>query len=482
VAPQGRRPYGFDWEDWGRIDVLEALADAREHYPSDPRRAYLTGYGMGGHGAWHLGVTYPDLFAAVGPSAGWVSFWSYGGGMPTAATSDRVEALLVRSCLPSDTVQLLPNLSDVGVYVLHGDADEIVPVAQARFMRSRLAAYHTNFAYLERPGARHEANGQCCDWPPMIEFFRRLVQPTPAERQTIDFTTADPGAGSRYDWLTIAAQQEPFRLSRVSIGQNVDTRTFVGQSTNVARLAIDVGHLPPGPPIDVTLDGQQIDPLSPPTGQVKLWFERDDTQWRAADGPPPGAKRPERNGTFKSAFDHNVLLVYGTGGTEEEDRWAESKARYDAETFWYRGGGSLEVMPDRDFTLGQTADRSVILYGNADMNSAWSELLAACPVQVRRGQLRIGDRIESGDDLAALIVYPRPDSDRACVGAVAGTGPVGLKLTNRWRYFISGVAYPDCVIVKAPSENARTVEIRTWHNFATNWTVEPAEFGWLNGP
>ena len=60
VAPTGRRPFGFDWEDWGRIDALEALADAHQHYPSDPRRTYLTGYAMGGHGTWHLGVTYPD--------------------------------------------------------------------------------------------------------------------------------------------------------------------------------------------------------------------------------------------------------------------------------------------------------------------------------------------------------------------------------------------------------------------------------------
>ena len=81
LAPQGRRPYGFDWEAWGRIDVIEALADAGTHYPCDPLRTCLTGHGMGGHGVWHLGVTFPDKFAAIGPSAGWISFWSYGGGM-----------------------------------------------------------------------------------------------------------------------------------------------------------------------------------------------------------------------------------------------------------------------------------------------------------------------------------------------------------------------------------------------------------------
>jgi S-formylglutathione hydrolase FrmB len=32
---------------------------------------------MGGHGAWILGVQFPDLFAAIGPSAGWISFRTY---------------------------------------------------------------------------------------------------------------------------------------------------------------------------------------------------------------------------------------------------------------------------------------------------------------------------------------------------------------------------------------------------------------------
>ncbi|MEO2006367.1 MAG: alpha/beta hydrolase-fold protein, partial [Candidatus Poribacteria bacterium] len=69
VAPTNRRPYGFDWEDWGRDDALEVLDIAQRELATDPQRTYLTGHSMGGHGAWHLAVTYPDRFAAVGPSA-----------------------------------------------------------------------------------------------------------------------------------------------------------------------------------------------------------------------------------------------------------------------------------------------------------------------------------------------------------------------------------------------------------------------------
>src|SRR5262249_43843706 len=41
VAPTNRRPYGFDWQDWGRTNAYEALGAA---YRSIPQALYLTGH------------------------------------------------------------------------------------------------------------------------------------------------------------------------------------------------------------------------------------------------------------------------------------------------------------------------------------------------------------------------------------------------------------------------------------------------------
>ncbi|MFO0982362.1 MAG: hypothetical protein U1E76_11600 [Planctomycetota bacterium] len=71
VAPTNRRPYGFDWEDWGRLDALEVVDVAARGAGTDPARVYLTGHSMGGHGTWQIGVLAPDRFAALGPSAAW---------------------------------------------------------------------------------------------------------------------------------------------------------------------------------------------------------------------------------------------------------------------------------------------------------------------------------------------------------------------------------------------------------------------------
>jgi hypothetical protein len=52
VAPTNRRPYGHNWEDWGRLDALEVLSLARSTLNIDTSRIYLTGHSMGGHGTW----------------------------------------------------------------------------------------------------------------------------------------------------------------------------------------------------------------------------------------------------------------------------------------------------------------------------------------------------------------------------------------------------------------------------------------------
>src|SRR5690606_31922727 len=36
IAPTNRRPFGFAWEDWGRIDAMEVLQEGKNVYQPDP--------------------------------------------------------------------------------------------------------------------------------------------------------------------------------------------------------------------------------------------------------------------------------------------------------------------------------------------------------------------------------------------------------------------------------------------------------------
>lgn len=482
VAPTNRRPYGFDWEDWGRLDALEVLNLATAELHPDPQRIYLTGHSMGGHGTWQLGALFPDRFAAIGASAGWISFFSYADGRRFTNASP-VEALLQRATATSDTLLLETNYLQEGVYILHGTADDNVPVTEARRMTNELSRFHRDFQYHEQPGVGHwwdasdEPGADCVDWAPMFDFFAHHVIPTDASLRRVNFTTVNPGVSATCHWLEIEQQVHPLEVSTVNVRRDPGQRRFVGATANVARLAFRLDQVKPGEPLKVELDGQTLDKIPWPAAG-KLWLQRTDGQWQLASEPSPALKGPRRAGPFKDAFRHHMMFVYATGGTREENDWAFAKARFDAESFWYRGNGSVDVIPDTAFNPRAEPDRGVILYGNADSNRAWPALLGDSPVQVRRGEVRIGERSLRGEDQACLFLRPRPGSAVACVGVVSGTGVVGLKLTDRLPYFLSGVAYPDCTVIGAEMLRDGAKGVRAAGFFGNDWSVDTGEFAW----
>ncbi len=495
VAPTNRRPYGFDWEDWGRLDALEVLQLAQERWKTDPRRVYLTGHSMGGHGVWQVGATVPDRFAAIGPSAAWPEFWSYAGAAEYEDPTP-VEQILAWAVSPSRTLTLSRNYLHYGVYILHGENDDNVPVSLARQMRAHLAEFHGDFAYYERPGAGHWWGSACVDWPPLFDFFKHHTRPATESVRQIEFHTANPGVSASSHWATIGAQIRQLEPSSIKLTLDPKGRKFSGTTENVARLALDLTELsvprqrdvngetvdatvlPAGEPLTIELDQQTLENIPWPADEPRVWLRRDGETWTVVSRPPLSDKGPHRHGPFKQVFCHRFMFIYGTHGTDAQKAAAYNKARYDAETFWYRGNGAVDVIPDTLFDPSNNRDRHVILYGNADTNAAWAALLGGSPIQVRRGVITIGPREIRGDDLACLFIRPRPGSDRALVGVVAGTGVAGLRLTERLPYFVSGVAYPDCIVLGPEVLASGTAGVRVAGFFGIDWGVESGEFAW----
>lgn len=491
VAPTNRRPFGFNWEDWGRLDALEVLELAQKRWRTDPYRVYLTGHSMGGHGTWHVGLTHPDRFAAIAPSAGWVSIWTYATSARTGQQehtpdeeADPMEALLLRCASPSDTFGLVRNSLLQGVYVLHGDADDNVPVTQARMMRERLTKFHRDFEYFEQPGAGHwwdasdEPGVDCVDWLPIFDFFARHRLPTRDSVRHIQFTTMSPGVSSKYYWVSIEMQERQSLPSSVNLRYDPGKRRFVGTTSNVARLALSLEHVKPGAPLSVEIDGQVIGSISYPARERHIWLVKQDGQWRLSAPPNPSMKSPLRYGGFKSVFTHRPVLVYGTKGTPEENAWAYAKARFDSEQFWYRGNATFDVIADVEFRPDRYRDRNIVLYGNAETNAVWQLLLGDSPVQVHRGSVSFGNRAIAGENLACLFVRPRVGSSTAMVGAVAGTGIAGLRLTDRLPYFTAGAGFPDCLVLSTDMLTTGMKGVLVGGFFGADWSLQSGEFIW----
>lgn len=487
VSPTNRRPYGFDWEDWGRIDALEVLEHAKATLGYDPERVYLTGHSMGGHGTWILGSEFPDKFAAIGPSAGWLSFWSYRAATKIENPSP-IEEILTRPESAGDTMTLAKNLTAKGVYILHGGADKVVRADQSHTMIEQLKTFHIDFVYHEEPGQGHwwdlsdEPGADCVDWAPMFDFFARHALPDDKAIRQVDFVTVNPGISASSHWVAIEDQLEHLKLSFVSLRIDPGQRRFVGTTENVARLSLKLDVLPGPGAFSVQLDGQTIQNIAYPSERKQIWLTREDGQWRVTGAPSKTMKGPHRFGPFKEAFNHRMVFVYGTAGSADENAWAHTKARFDAEQWWYQGNGSVDIIADMDFTTAAYADRGVVLYGNSKTNTAWPKLLKNSPVQVGSDAVTIGDHRLEGSDLACLFLRPRTDSDVACVAVVSGTGIKGMHLTDRLQYIFAGCNYPDCVVIGPEMLTEGTKGVRAAGVFGSDWAVESGSFAWSHEP
>lgn len=428
IAPTNRRKFGFDWQDWGRRDAYDTLAQGLAISGVDPRFVYVTGHSMGGHGTWHLAANDPDTFAAAGPSAGWATFDTYGG-------RPLQDARWLRADAASLTLELVANLKQVPPYIIHGSKDDNVPPDQAQTMLAALTREHATVRLHMQGGAGHWWGGQCVDWPPLFDHFRAHEL---AEDPThIEVTVADPSVDWKHHWLRVRQPLEYGEASRVSANWTAEQIQLTTKNVRRVELLRRAEH--------VVIDGE----LLPAGGS----YVRSEHGWELASPVYPQAEKdPERGraGPFKQAFRRGFVFVVGTQGDDERDAALLARARHDAAVWTYRGNGNAPIRTDLQILEMSEADRAaafgvrnLILYGNADDNRAFALLGENPSIEFRDGSVRLGSQSWSGD-YAGVFVLP---SGGRMIAAFASTTTQAARLGDTLAPFISGVGYPDYAIV-----------------------------------
>ena len=282
-------------------------------------------------------------FAAIGPSAGWLSFWSYRARKPPDDRTPIREDPPARDV--ADRHRRSRSTCAASASTSFTEAKTTTSPSRNRAgWSSGCRPFHRDLVY-HGAGRGEDIGGTSPDEPGtdcrrLVAAVRLLRAPRPGSRERrarVEFMTASPGVSSSRDWgLDRGAARAAGDEHSESLRCDPFRRRFVGTTENVARLAIDLAPRVPGESHDrrPRRADDRSDPwpkASPGARRVGfIWREggrRVDRDLRAVRL----AQGPDRYGPFKEAFRNRMVFVYGTKGTRAENDWAFAKARYDAE-------------------------------------------------------------------------------------------------------------------------------------------------------
>jgi hypothetical protein len=328
------------------------LADIESRFSIDENRIYLTGLSMGGGGTIWLGLTRPDIWAALAPCC---------------------------PAPPDGSEDLAGNALNLPVHLFTGDKDFLHKTALD--WKAKFEAGTPRFDYTEYPGIGHNSweyaykDGFIFDW-----FSQFTRDPYPAE---VKFSTKWFKYNKAY-WVRID-NLTPGTLSTIDAkftGQNNIEITSSGLDAFTLRLA---GHpqFVPAQKVTVKVDGK----LFTVKTNDAVSFSRSDNSWvNKKFTPGLTSKQPGAEGPISAAIGGNHIYVYGTGGNPSGEELGERKAAALLAADWNGMAGRIMVFPrvlsDKELRQSDYDNSNLILFGTKETNAIIAKFADRLPVQL----------------------------------------------------------------------------------------------------
>lgn len=356
ASPYARGTAGY--QGIAEKDVYDVLADVKKRFNIDEDRTYLTGLSMGGGGTLWIGLTRPDIWAAMAP---------------------------VCAAAPNGTEAYAPNALNIPMHFFHGDKDGAVPVERSREWVKNLKDLGTQVEYNEYPGVNHNSWENAYADEFIFSWFSQFKRnPYPSR---VRFTSDQYKYNKAY-WVTIdeltPGTHASIDASFTGSNQLVITTSELGAFTlNLSGHA----QFSVGQPLQITLDGKKI---KVPT-TASLSFVKRDGKWVAGKyEASANAKKVGAEGPIREAFATRHIYVYGTADNPNAE---ELKQRMDlayeaANWSSYRGPflGRIMFFPrivaDKDVRPSDLESCNLILFGTKETNSLISKYSDRLPMSL----------------------------------------------------------------------------------------------------
>lgn len=413
LHPYGRYSNAFKFA--GEVDVLEALADARQRYRIDEDRIAVRGFSMGGAGCWQMAVHYPDLFFAANPGAGF------------SETPEFLKSFQQETLTPTwferklwqlyDCTGYSINLFNLPTIAYSGELD--IQKQAADMMEQSLASEKIRLTHILGPETKHSIHP---DSLAIIEakleqLARHGRSSLPSEIRFATYTLKY----NRMFWLTLTALGEHWEPARVlgKLRPEANQVELNLQNVTAFRLQIPAGQSPfaVDAPIAVVIhDGpgnrQMVRALSPGTdGSWEAELFRDQGNWQF--GQPAESqlrKKQHLQGPIDDAFMDKFIIVRPSEKARHAavDRWAQSELEHLVNEWRRQFRGDAIVRFDREISPDDIASGNLILFGDPASNSVLASIIDKLPLKWSDQEIVIGSRHWNAADHAPIMIYPNP--------------------------------------------------------------------------
>lgn len=478
VAPTDRRPWGFGYHAWGRIDLHEVLDLMIERFNIDEDRICITGASMGGYGSIYHGLMFPSKFAAIAPEA---SSSSRLVSSPSHLQRSNIFALpginyiLERIYLDQHLIHFTENALHLPITVIHGGADRVVCPINPRLFQSRMKDLEYDLKYREVPGKPHfwfekrleEGNGRlwavCIDHPEVIDFFekqRRKLFP-----KKIIFRLVDLSCNDTFYWIKVKEQKKAFHLTEVRA--EIKENTLLLQSKNVTQMEI---HLPSelvkANKIHVNWNEKERDLVIPKDRKIILGESSSSSL----------KKTPSLYGPLRNVFFKPFVLVYGTQGSDQETALLLNNARIFARRFWRWANGFTRIIPDEKVDEDIIANYNLILFGSPSRNAISAKVSSDLPIRIESKKLVFGGRTFKDEELGMALVYPNPLNQDRLMALYAGTTPKMERTIIKVQPIDRRVGAPDFVVAGRKFDSYGWANVKALGYFSPRWDLENKDY------
>ncbi|WP_026630869.1 carboxylesterase family protein [Dyadobacter alkalitolerans] len=357
AAPFARGTAGY--QGIPEEDVYDVLDDVKKRFKIDENKTYLTGLSMGGGGTLWLGLTRPDIWAAIAP---------------------------VCPAPPNGTFDLAANALNFPIHFFHGDADPVVPVADTRKWVQHLQDIGVEVSYKEFVDVKHDSWVSAYDNEFIFEWFGH------AERNPFPDRVKFVSKQYKYNkafWV----QFDKMNLgSLAEIDANLNKPNAATITTkNLSAFTVNLkGHPKFNATTNVTfnIDGKALSAKV----DSSVSFVKNNDVWAVATNPIATGlvKKKGAEGPIYEAFSTPHIYVYGTADNPSPE---ELKKRVDAATqaanwSYYRGEfvGRIMFFPrtlaDKNVRPSDIENGNLILFGTKETNSLIAKFADRLPVHL----------------------------------------------------------------------------------------------------